>query len=303
MPPINLTGSIYIKCLFVLPVIKWLKLNPYHYFVLMMNITQWTKGLFAAISLQLFSTLPASAQDFTLSPLVTISTTKSGQSKGSLNVTNNAKEPLRMRVFAESFAYDRRQGYIPTPKDDHSAVPYLNFSPRELVIPPGVTRNIRVAVTLPLSLPNQEYRAAILVEELKARDIQAINKPANSQKISFRLRIGAVFFFSKGSDNIANIQARTAMLNLTDKKVALVLENTGKQTARPEVSWRIEKNGQAVAKDVINGVIIQAENSREVILQTNGKSPDLARGEYRIVGDIINNGQKPIAFSLPLIVP
>jgi P pilus assembly chaperone PapD len=269
----------------------------------MINITQWTRGLAASICLQLLATLPAAAQSFTLSPLVTISTAKSGQSKGSLNVTNNAQEPVRMRVYAESFTYERKQGFVSTPKDERSAVPYLNFSPREMVIPPGVTRNIRVAVTLPASLPNQEYRAAVFVEELKSRDIQATNSPASNQKVSLRLRIGAVFFFNKGSDNIANIQARTAMLNLTDKKVALVLENTGKQTARPEVVWRIEKNGQAIAKDVINGVIIQAENSREVILQTNGKSPDLARGEYRIIGDIISNGQKPIAFSLPLIVP
>jgi hypothetical protein len=269
----------------------------------MISITPWTKGLVGAISLQLLSVFPVAAQNFTLSPLVTISTAKSGQSRGSINVTNNAQEPVRMRVYAESFAYDRKQGFLSTPKDDHSAVPYLNFSPRELVIPPGVTRNVRVAVTLPPSLPNQEYRAAVFVEELKSKDIQSINSPAKNQRVSISLRIASVFFFSKGSDNIANIQARTAIWDTTDKKVAVVLENTGKQTARPEVSWRIEKNGQAVAKDVINGVIIQAENSREVALQTNGKSPNLPRGEYRIVGDIINNGQKPIAFSLPFIVP
>ncbi len=269
----------------------------------MTNITQWTKGLAAAISLQLLGTLPVSAQNFTLSPMVTISTAKGGKSRGSINVTNHAKEPVRMRAYAESFAYDRTKGFIFTPKDAHSAVPYLNFSPRELVIPPGVTRNIRIAVTLPPSLPDQEYRAAVFVEELKAKDIQATNSPASTQKLSISLRVGSVFFFSKGNDNIANIQARTAIWNSTDKKIAVLLENTGKQTARPEVSWRIEKNGQAVAKDAINGVIIQADNSREVVLQTNGKSPDLARGEYRIVGDIINSGQKPIAFSLPLMIP
>ncbi len=269
----------------------------------MTNITQWTKGLIATISLQLFSTLPAAAQDFTLSPLVTISTAKSGKSRGSLNVTNHAKEPVRMRIFAESFAYDRKKGYVQTPKDDRSAVPYLNFSPRELTVLPGVTRNVRVAVTLPPSLPNQEYRAAVFIEELKARDVQNINSPASNQKVSVRLRIGAVFFFNKGSDNIANLQARSMIWNPIDKKAALLIENTGKQTARPIVSWQIEKNGQKVTKDNINGVIIQAENSREVVLQTNGKSLDLTRGEYRIVGDIINDGQKPIAFSLPLIVP
>jgi hypothetical protein len=270
---------------------------------LMTNITQWAKRLVVFASLQLIGTLPSAAQNFTLSPMVTISTAKGGQSRGSINVTNNAQEPVRMRVYAESFAYDRKQGFTSTPKDERSAVPYLNFSPRELVIAPGVTRNVRVAVTLPPSLPNQEYRAVVFVEELKAKDIQATSTPTSQQKVSISLRVGSVFFFSKGSDGIADIQVRTATWNPTDKKVAVLLENIGKQTARPEVSWRIEKNGQVVAKSNINGVIIQADNSREVVLQTNDKSPDLARGEYRVIGDIINSGQKPITFSLPLIVP
>jgi hypothetical protein len=269
----------------------------------MTNITQLTTGLVAAAGIQLLSTLPATSQNFTLSPMVAISTAKGGQSRGSINVTNNAQEPVRMRVYAESFTYDQKKGFVSTAKDNRSAVPYLNFSPRELVIPPGVTRNVRVAVTLPPSLPDQEYRAAVFVEELKTKDIQTVNSPANSQKVSISLRIASVFFFSKGSNSIANIQARTASWNPTEKVVAVLLENTGKKTARPEVSWHIEKNGQVVAKDNINGVIIQAENSREIILHNNGKSPDLARGEYKIVGDIINSGQKPIAFSLPLIVP
>jgi hypothetical protein len=269
----------------------------------MSNVISWAKALTLAASLQLIGILPAVAQNFTLSPMVTISTAQGGRSRGSINVTNNASEPVRMRVYAESFTYDRKQGFVSTPKDERSAVPYLNFSPRELVIQPGVTRNVRVAVTLPPSSPNQEYRAVVFVEELKAKDIQSANSPANNQKLAISLRVASVFFFSKGSDSPANLQMRTAIWNPTNKKVAMLVENTGKQTARPEVSWRIEKNGQAVAKDVINGVIIQAENSREIILQTNGKSPNLTRGEYRIVGDIINNGQKPIAFSLPLIVP
>jgi hypothetical protein len=267
----------------------------------MTNITQWTKGLAAVVGIQLLGILPVVAQNFTLSPMVTIATAKGGQSRGSINVTNNAQEPVRMRVYAESFAYDRQKGFTFTPKDNQSAVPYLSFSPRELVIQPGVTRNIRIAVTLPPSLPNQEYRAAVFVEELKAKDV--IQPTASTQKVALSLRIASVFFFSKGGDSIANIQAHTASWNATDRKVAVLLENTGKQTARPEVSWRIEKNGQIVAKDVINGVIVQADNSREIILQANGKSPDLGKGEYRIVGDIVNNGRKPIAFSLPLIIP
>jgi hypothetical protein len=269
-----------------------------------MNKTiQWFKRLIVAFSLQSLSTLPVEAQSFILSPVITITTTKGGQSRASLNVTNNASEPLRVRVYAESFSYEQKQGFMFIPKDSRSAVPYINFSPRELVIAPGVTRNVRVAVTLPSSLPNQEYRAAVLVEELRSKDIQAVNGISGNQKLSISFRVASVFFFSKGSDSIANIQTRTAIWNTMDKKVAVLIENSGKQTASTDISWRIEKNGQIVAKNNISGLIIQAENSREIVLRTKEKSPDLVRGEYRIVGDIVNGGQKPITFNLPLIVP
>lgn len=269
----------------------------------MTNITSQIKALAMAIGLQLISTLPAAAQNFTLSPMVTISTAQGGRSRGSINVTNNASEPVRMRVYAESFTYDRKQGFVSIPKDDRSAVPYINFSPRELVIQPGITRNVRVAVTLPPSLPNQEYRAAVFVEELKAKDTQSTNILVNNKKLSISLRVASVFFFNKSIEGFANIQARMVAWNPISKKVTMFVENTGKQTARPDVSWQIEKNGQIVAQDKINGVIIQAENSREVILQIKDKLPDLSRGEYKVVGDIVNTGQKPIAFSLNVIVP
>ena len=100
----------------------------------MTNITPWVKGLAAALGIQMLSVLPVCAQNFTLSPMVNISITKNGKSRSSIDVTNNAQEPVRMRVYAESFTYDRKNGYVSTPKDAQSAVPYLNFSPRELVI-------------------------------------------------------------------------------------------------------------------------------------------------------------------------
>jgi P pilus assembly chaperone PapD len=241
---------------------------------------------------------PASAQQFSVSPLVTISGSVSGQSKGSINVTNKGQENLRVRIYAESFTYDRQKGFVFTAADDRSAVPYLQFSPREMEIPPGVTRNVRVAVTLPSRLGNQEYRAAVFIEDLKERQVRSNNGGA----LSIRARVASVFFVGKGTGS-ANIQAVIASWDVANKKLNLLLENKGNQTAYPEVRWSIEKNGKEIAKDVFRGVVVQSENSREISLQSGAQPLNLAPGEYKLSGDILITGQKPIPFNIKVVIP
>jgi P pilus assembly chaperone PapD len=126
-----------------------------------------TKFLWIGLLSGIFFSLPVMAQQFSVAPMVTIVSTQGNSSKSSINVVNKGKEPLRVRVYAESFTYDSKKGFVFTQSDERSAVPYLQFSPREMEIPPGVTRNVRVSVTLPASLPDREYRAAVFIEDLK----------------------------------------------------------------------------------------------------------------------------------------
>jgi P pilus assembly chaperone PapD len=246
-----------------------------------------------------FFLFPANAQQYTISPLVTITEAKGGQARGSITVINRGNEPLRMRVYAESFTYDRQKGFVFTAQDDRSAAPYLQFSPRELEIPPGVTRNIRVGIALPNNLPNREYRVAIFVEDLKENNVRA---NGSNNILSIKTRVAAVFFFSKGNSTV-DVQARTAIWDATNKKISILLENQGTRSSYPNVIWRIEQNGKEIANDSLRGVIVQSQNSREVGLQTNGKPVSLASGEYIISGTIIAEGQKPTPFSVKIVVP
>jgi hypothetical protein len=241
---------------------------------------------------------PANPQQFTVSPMVTIVDSIQGQSKGSINVTNNGNEPVRMRVYAESFTYDRKKGFVFTGVDDRSAVPYLQFSPRELEIPPGVTRNVRVGVVLPANLPNQEYRAAIFIEDLKEQD----TTPRGGSLISIKTRVASVFFFGKGNGS-ADIQVRMAAWDATSRRISILVENKGKKSAYPEVNWQIEKDGRKVAENILRGVVVQSQNDREVTLQSQGQPLNLTSGEYKLLGTISTQGQKPTPFSIKLIVP
>jgi P pilus assembly chaperone PapD len=261
------------------------------------HINKIILGLGIGIIANLSTLVPAWAQQFTVSPMVTISEAKSGQAKGSIYVTNKGKEPLRVRVYAENFTYDPKKGFVSISNHDRSAVPYLQFSPRELQIPPGVTRNVRVVTLLPPSLPSNEYRAVVFIEDLKEREVKSNNQNA----VVIKARVASVFYISKGTSG-AEVQSTTAVWDNSAKKLSILLVNKGKRTAFPDVNWRIEKDGKEIAKDQTKGILVQSENEREIALQIKGKPVSLGAGNYSLVGDIVSTGQNT-PFNIKVMIP
>jgi P pilus assembly chaperone PapD len=267
-----------------------------------------SKNLFSATFIGLLlsslhilaSATNAVAGSFNISPMVTISDTKGSQAKGSINVSNSGKEPLRMRVYAEDFTYTRTTGYVASSKHDHSAIPYLQFSPRELTVPPGVTRNVRVGITLPPSAPDGEYRAAIFVEELREQEVKT-DAPRKNQVVMLA-RVASVFFIAKGGVK-ANLQVNSAVWNNQQKTLNIVLTNQGKKSSYPNVFWKISQNGKEVNDGSILGVVLQSETDREVTLRTKDKNLSLPSGSYQLSGEIVNGGQKPVPFSIGVSIP
>lgn len=257
-------------------------------------------GLFISGLHLLFTTTNALAGSFSLSPMVTISDAHSGQAKGSINVSNNGKEPLRMRVYAEDFSYNRTKGYSDISSHGNSAIPYLQFSPRELTVPPGVTRNVRVGIALPASAPDGEYRAAIFVEELREQEVKTDAPKKN--RVVMLAQVASLFFISKGGVK-ANLQANTAVWNNQQKTLNIVLTNQGKKSAYPNVNWKISQNGKEVNNGNISGAIVQAEKDREVTLRLKDKDLTLAAGSYQLSGEIVNGDQKPTPFSFGVVIP
>jgi P pilus assembly chaperone PapD len=270
-------------------------------------MSRFTKLLSAPIASLLLSILPillcgntAIAGSFNISPMLTILNTKGSQSKGVINVSNSGKEPLRLRVYAEDFTYDRIKGYVPITKHDRTAISYLQFSPQELTVPPGVTRNVRVGIALPPSAPDGEYRAAIFVEELREEEVKS-DAPKKNQVVMLS-RVASVFFIAKGSVK-ANLQANSAVWNDRQKKLNIVLTNQGKKSAYPNVIWKISQNGKEVSNGSLLGVVLQADTDRESTLRDKDKDLSLPPGSYQLSGEIFNEGQKPVPFSIGVSIP
>lgn len=247
----------------------------------------------------LFSPTNAIAGSFTISPMVTVSDTKGNQAKGVINVVNSGDKPLRMRVYAEDFTYDRKKGYVATPKHERSAIPYIQFSPRELTVPPGVTRNVRVGIMLPPSAPDGEYRAAIFVDELREQEVAT---EASKNQVVMLARVASVFFIAKGGVK-ANLQLNSVVWNNQQKTLNIVLSNQGKKSAYPKVFWKISQAGKEVSNGSLLGVVLQADTDREVTLRAKDKDLSLPPGSYQLSGEIVNQGQRAVPFSIGVVIP
>jgi hypothetical protein len=233
--------------------------------------------------------------NFYVSPMVNILDLRNGQGKGLINVTNKGRNPLRLRIYAENFTYERSQGYISIDNHPQSAINYLQFAPRELVVPPGITRNVRVAMTLPSSLPNGEYRASIFIEDLKEQDITA-----DSQQISLKTRVASLFYFNKGEAK-SEVSMDTATWRPTSKDLMIVIKNKGKKTSFPNIYWRLEKDGKVATKNQILGIILQSQNEREFPIAM--ESAKLTSGNYNFIGEIKGSDPKPIPFNIKVAIP
>jgi hypothetical protein len=261
------------------------------------NIATVISGLALPILLNL---APVCAQTISIgvSPMVTIKQLKNAQARGNFSVTNYSQVPIRTRIYAQDFDYDKEKGYVKIDSHPYSANPYLQFSPRELVIAPGTTREVRINITIPPSKPDGEYRVAVFTEDLTERKIV----DPNTKYITIvRPQIGSVFFVTKGSI-IPQLSAVNALWNPTTNKPQLLLKNQGQASAYPEVNWQLKQGNTEIARHSIYGIILQAGRERAIDLQIT-PGTKLAPGNYTLMGEIDNKDGKTVPFSLSVKIP
>lgn len=257
-------------------------------------------GLLTTTALSITIPAPINAQtvSITVSPMVTINKVKGAQARGSFSIRNNSQIPIRTRIYAQDFDYDRDRGYVKTENHPNSATPYLQFSPRELIIPPGVTRDVRVNITIPPSKPDGEYRVAVFTEDLTERKIV---DPKNKYVTIIRPQIASVFFISKGNVS-PQLNAVSVGWNPETSSPRLVLKNQGQSSAYPEVDWKLKQGNRDIHSHTIQGIVLQAGKERAIDLKIPPEIK-LAPGDYTFTGEIDNKDGKTVPFSLTLTVP
>lgn len=244
----------------------------------------------------------ASLAQVNLSPLKIEAKTNRGQAQGVINITNTTNETFRARVYAESFTYDRDKGFENLASSPTDLRPYLQFSPRELVVPPGTTRRVRLNARLAPNLPSGEYRVMIFTEPLK----QNVTTDRNGNTTKIITRVGSAFFVRKG-DVRPNLAVDSVIWNSEAKKMQLFVRNTGKASAYASVKWTLKQGGTVVKTGETPDTGIVPDGDRNIILNPSKKDElALSPGTYQLSGELIwgeDKDKKNQRFNVNLIVP
>jgi len=236
-----------------------------------------------------------------VSPMIVEAQANRGQAQGSINISNNTDQPFRARLYTQPFTYNRDTGFQTLTASPSDLSPYLQFSPRELTVQPGQTRQVRLITRLAPSLADGEYRAVIFAENLKETNTQDIN----GKNIAITTRIGVTVYARKG-DLIPQLKVRSASFNSSQNQIQLLVGNSGKASAVPNVSWTL-KQGQTVIQTGSVAAAVIAESDRNLSLNYPGKEqPALAPGTYQLTGELAwgnDKDKKTLPFNVNLTIP
>jgi P pilus assembly chaperone PapD len=257
-------------------------------------LTSWT------LSAALFWADKSVAQ-VSISPLVIEVEARRGQAQGVINVGNNTNEPFRARVYAEPFTYSRDRGFQSLQKGEQSDLtPYLQFSPRELNVPPGVERRIRFIVRLPPNVPAGEYRAVVFTENLK----EILNESGNS--VGLATRIGVTIYVRQGNLS-PSLVVENASWNSQQSQIQMLVSNTGGASVRPSVNWTLKQGETVVKTGKLDPTGIVAKSERNFLLGYPNKDfSGITPGDYQLSGELIwseGDNQRSKGFSVNLTIP
>jgi P pilus assembly chaperone PapD len=248
----------------------------------------------------------ASKAQVSLSPLILETEANRGQAQAFITVTNDSDKPFRARVYAEPFTYDRDNGFQSLKSTPTDLTPYLQFSPRELLVQPGMNRRIRLITRFPPSQPTGEYRAVIFTENLSE------TQDAAGNKVSLATRIGATFYVRQGTLT-PNLTVDSASWNTQQQKIQVLVKNAGQASARPSVNWTLKKGSTVIKTGEIQASGVVAQGDRNLLIGYPTKEdPALQPGEYQLTGELLwgksmwggnTKELKQVPFSFNLAIP
>ena len=214
-----------------------------------------------------------------ITPLVIEREVRQGKAQGVINITNTSNEVFRARVYTAPFTYNQ-SGFEELKSSPQDLSPFLTFSPRELIIQPGQTRQIRAISRFLPSSTKGEYRAVIFTE-----DLEEIQTTSGNQTIGVKPRLGVTVYVRHG-DIAPNLKVESASYNPKTKKITLQVKNSGNATARPKVNWNLKNSAGNVANGRENAYTVIAEGERNLKIDLSKNETEIATGNYKLAGEL-----------------
>jgi P pilus assembly chaperone PapD len=237
-----------------------------------------------------------------VSPIVLEIQARRGQSQGFISVYNNGEQPYRARVYTQPFTYDRDRGFQALPTTPLDLGPYLQFTPRELVVQPGQNRRVRLIGRFPPSLTEGEYRTALIVEGLDPPTF--VDEAGNTVKIVQQV---AVTVFVRNGELEPELVADRALWNPQTRQITILVQNIGGASARPRLEWLLLQAGTEIDRGKTSPEIVLAESDRNLIIAYPEGAEIPSPGNYQLQGELIwhednYRQQKTESFQVELII-
>ena len=249
--------------------------------------TAFLSGLATSLTVS----LPALAQ-VGMSPLFIEAEAVRGRAQGVVTLINSTDRPIRARVYSEPFTFEK-DGFTSLIEDADDLAPYLQFSPREVVIAPQSEQRVRLLGQFPPSLPAGEYRAAIFAEEL-------LDSANLESSVAIKARVGTTVYMRQGrlSPDLSGLSAV-----VEGQSIELLVANQGQATARPSVQWTLLQDGVEIAsgEEGVHTVVAEGDRNFSLPLPTA-----LPAGNYSLTGEFVwmtLDAGYTEAFELPVLVP
>jgi P pilus assembly chaperone PapD len=207
-----------------------------------------------------------------------------------IDVINSGTETMTYRISVIRRRMTETGEFVPAEHpeaDERFADEMIRYSPRQVVLPPGVAQAVRVQLRKPAALADGEYRSHLLFQALPPAESSADGAPAEDAK-DLEIKLTAVYSVSiplivrQGSTS-ANVAIRD--LALRGDAVTFTLDRQGSRSVYGDlvVSLRGQRGGDRVIARA-NGVAVYTPNaSRRVRVPLSSQTLPLPPGELRVV--------------------
>lgn len=253
-----------------------------------------------AVAIACFSPMPAAKANLGVSPLVIEQQAQRGQASSILQLSNRGSQPLRVRIYAQPFTYGLEEGFQVLASTPQDLSPYVQFSPRELIIQPGQERQVRLSVRLAPGLPEGEYRAVVFSETLLE------GMAADGTAATIEALIGANVYIRHG-EVFSDLAVEAARWAEDFRQIQLQVRNTGNASALPHTTWTLSQGDTLVRSGQVRRHTVIAEGARTIPLEVFREDmPALSAGTYQLRGELTHgtgNTAVTIPFSFTLTIP
>ena len=228
-------------------------------------------------------------------PMVIMTETKQGQAKGVITLTNQGTQRVRFRLYSQAFIYNQK-GLKVSKSQQNDLSPYLIFSPRVVVIPPGQRRRVRILARILPSMAKREYRSVIFAEPVKKQ---------KESGLSLTSRVGVTIYVRHGKLSF-DLSPKMAVYDRATRQINLLIQNKGEATVRPGLRWQLTKAGRQIKKGQFSAITILADGVRKIPIRFFQKGDKPIYGRVRLKGELLwetGNDTESLPFDFKVYIP